>query len=149
MTETIIVATAISLLTILSLYLAVTNLRLRKQRMQISADFLQAAFDKELLSQELSKAVMEIEQREIENTDGFVKFLSESREYAFKYIEDTQAKIVEFQKAVEPRFEYFHSYGQVLGENPHTQIVEDIYQEYLKLKTIIPDEQGEKDERNN
>ncbi len=61
----------------------------------------------------------------------------------------SQAKIVEFQKAVEPRFEYFHSYGQVLGENPHTQIVEDIYQEYLKLKTIIPDEQGEKDERNN
>jgi hypothetical protein len=149
MIETVIVGTSISLLLVLSLYLAVKNMRLRRNWKMISADLMQSLFDRELIERELKDALVEIEQREIENTDGFVKFLSESRDYAFKYIEDTQEKLVDFQKAVEPMFDWSRSYGMVLGENAHTKTVEDIYQEYLKLKTIIPDEQGETNERNN
>ena len=148
MIETVVVAVSISLLLILSLYLAVANIRLRKSRIIVSAALMQSMADQELIHQELQSALVEIEQREIENTDGFVKFLSESREYAFNYIEDTQKKLVDFQKQVEPMFTWARSYGLVLGENAHTKIVEDIYQEYLKLKTIIPDEQGETNEHN-
>ena len=148
MIETVVVAVSISLLLILSLYLAVANIRLRKSRIIVSAALMQSMADQELIEQELKSALVEIEQREIENTDGFVKFLSESREYAFNYIEDTQKKLVDFQKQVEPMFTWARSYGLVLGENAHTKIVEDIYQEYLKLKTIIPDEQGETNEHN-
>lgn len=143
MIETIVVATGLSLLFFLCLYLTVLNVRLRRKWKMISAQLLQTMLDQTLLERELQDALVEIEQREIQNTDGFVKFLSESREYAFNYIEEAQQKLVEFQKAVEPIFEYSRTYGKVLGENSHTKTVDDIYQEYLKLKTIIPDEQGE------
>jgi hypothetical protein len=149
MIETVIVGVSISLLLILSLYLAVTNIKLRRNWKVISGELMQSLLDQTLIERELKDALVEIEQREIENTDGFVKFLSESRESAFKYIEETQQKLVDFQKAVEPMFDWSRSYGLVLGENSHTKTVEDIYQEYLKLKTIIPDEQGETNERNN
>ena len=149
MIETVIVGASISFLLILSLYLAVANIRLRKSRIIVSAALMQSMADQSLLESELKNSIVEIEKREIENTDGFVKFLSESREYAFQYIEDTQKKLVDFQKEVEPMFTWARSYGLVLGENAHTKIVEDIYQEYLKLKTIIPDEQGETNEHNN
>lgn len=149
MIETVVVAVSTSLLLILSLYLAVANMKLRRNWKVISGTLMQSLMDQSLIETELKDALVEIEQREIENTDGFVKFLSESRDYAFKYIEETQEKLVEFQKGVEPIFAYARTYGTVLGENSHTKTVEDIYQEYLKLKTIIPDEQGETNERNN
>ena len=149
MIETIVIACGISLLLFLSLYLAVKNMRLRKGFKILSAQYLQTQFDLKVVHDELGDALVEIEKRELENTDGFVKFLSESREYAFAYIEDTQKKLVDFQNAVEPIFEYSRTYGMVLGENSHTKTVDDIYQEYLKLKTIIPEKQGETNERNN
>ena len=149
MIETIVIATSISLLLALSLYLAVANIKLRKNYAILSATLTQSMLDQTLIESELKAALVEIEQREIENTDGFVKFLSESREYAFRYIEEAQEKLVDFQKAVEPMFAWATSYGLVLGESAHTKMVDDIYQEYLKLKTIIPDEQGETNERNN
>jgi hypothetical protein len=142
MNETIIVASVLSVLLVISLVLAVSNIRLRRTLKIAEALFIQSELDKTMINKHLGEVVLELEQREVQNTDGFVKFLSDSREYAFKYIEDTQNKFKEFQKVVEPLFEE----GKTLGES---KIVEGIYQEYLKLKTIIPDEQGETNAKSN
>jgi hypothetical protein len=149
MIETIIVGASFSVLLILLLWVVVINVGLRKKWREISVQMLQTMFDNELLTKHLDELTLEIEQREVSNTDGFVKFLSESRDYAFTYIEDVQKNLVDFKNAVEPIFDYFFTYGQALGESPHGKIVKDIHREYLKLKTIIPDEQGENNEQGN
>lgn len=44
----------------------------------------------------------EQDSNKIENTQGFLKFVSESREWAFSYIEDVQEAINNFKKIVGP-----------------------------------------------
>ena len=49
--------------------------------------------------------------KKIEETDGFLKFVTESREWAFKYIEDVQSAIIklkaEFEKITFDPGNYF------------------------------------------
>lgn len=65
-----------------------------KSRKQV-AEIVQLKIDKTALLEHLEKAINQNESKSLEQTDGFVKFLSESRDWAFKYIEDVQNTIVE------------------------------------------------------
>ena len=61
-----------------------------------SASILEQAYlDKILLAEKLDQELSTKDSTKIEQTEGFVKFLSESRDWAFKYIEDVQNAIVE------------------------------------------------------
>lgn len=50
---------------------------------------------------ELEDLLKDYENLSVADPDGFIKFLSESRDWAFKYIEDVQASIVELYNALE------------------------------------------------
>jgi len=43
--------------------------------------------------------------------ESFIKFLSDSRDSAFEYIEEVQAGISSFVKQVDPEISYFKEYG--------------------------------------
>jgi predicted RNA-binding protein with PUA domain len=61
-----------------------------------SASLLEQAYlDKILLAEKLDRELSTKDSTKIEQTEGFVKFLSESRDWAFKYIEDVQKAILE------------------------------------------------------
>ena len=59
--------------------------------------------------------------------EDFLKFISDSREWAFDYIETVQSAVKEFKKQIEPEVQYFEKFGEVLGTNvPHYMSLEKI-----------------------
>lgn len=74
--------------------------------------------------------------------ESFIKFLSDSRDWAFDYIEKTQSTISKFIKEVEPELEYYKKYGVVVEGMlpPHDKALRKIISEISELKGLLPEE---------
>jgi hypothetical protein len=86
-------------LSVFVLYLAVTAtlfvmyIRLVLRYKRNVAFLIQAVADNEELLKKFDQVINDQSNRSVEETDGFVKFISQSREWAFEYIEDVQNAI--------------------------------------------------------
>jgi hypothetical protein len=78
---------------------------------------------------------------EFTDKENFIKFLSDSRDWAFKYIEDVQSGLKEFIDAVDPDLSYFDKYGEVGSAYPHYDSMARINNSYKKLKELMPKEE--------
>jgi hypothetical protein len=74
--------------------------------------------------------------------ENFIKFLSDSRDWAYAYIEDIQEGVSNFVNEIEPEIAYFDEYGLVGDAYPHYHSMKKISSEYKELKKLLP----EKDE---
>lgn len=92
---TLIVFAVISVLWFATTIFLVATL-IRKKR--LTAALVQQKIDSFILSEHLQKLTDAQGVKSIEETDGFLRFLSESREAAFKYIEDVQEAIEEYRQ---------------------------------------------------
>lgn len=101
--------------------------------------YLQSLADKALLEKKIESLYQDIENLKLQDSDGFVKFLSDSRDWAFKYIEEVQAAIAEFDKRIKPDLEWSKSFGMVLGDTAHTDVIKRISEAYDKLKLVLPE----------
>jgi translation elongation factor EF-Ts len=74
--------------------------------------------------------------------ENFIKFLSDSRDWAFDYIEDVQKGLSKFIKEVEPQLEYYNQYGVVIEGMvpPHDFALKKISKEFEELKKLLPEE---------
>ena len=75
--------------------------------------------------------------------ENFLKFLSDSRDWAYQYIEDVQNGLNRFVNEVEPEISYFDEYGVVGDAYPHYHSMKKISQEYKELKKLLPTEEQE------
>ena len=110
-----------------------------KQRLisnAIAERLIQSFIDLDELAEKIEAKHLD---KDIEHTEGFVRFLSESRDWAFEYIETVQGGLNEFVKVAGPRLEYFDKYGRVVG-SPHTDGLEDILVAYRELQKLLPEE---------
>lgn len=73
--------------------LAINNIRIFVNNRNLMNALVQSSLDKISLQNALDRVTNELELMSMQETDGFVKFLSESRESAFTYIEEVQASI--------------------------------------------------------
>jgi len=76
----------------------------------------------------------------IENSEGFLRFVSESRDWAFQYIEEVQAVLQEFAEDIEPEIAYFKEYGDISSMSPNYYSMKKIAASYDKLKEVLPKE---------
>lgn len=78
--------------------------------------------------------------------ENFIKFLSDSRDWAFEYIEEVQNGLSNFIKEVEPDIDYYNKYGAAVeGMMPaHDKALKKISAEFEKLKTLLPEEKDDK-----
>ena len=106
----------------------------------LSEMYMQEMADRMLLQKKVEELYQDIENAKLEKTDGFLKFVSESRDWAFQYIEEVQTALSEFDKSVAPELEWANTFGQVLGENAHTNTLRKISEAYDKLKEVLPKE---------
>jgi hypothetical protein len=75
--------------------------------------------------------------------ESYVKFISDSRDWAYEYIETVQGKLKTFASKVEPQLNYFNTYGTSV-QGPHTILVKEFGEAYEDLKTIMPQDNKEK-----
>jgi hypothetical protein len=74
--------------------------------------------------------------------ENFIKFLSDSRDWAYIYIEDVQSGLLKFVSEIEPEIAYFDEYGLVGDAYPHYHSMKKISKEYKDLKKFLPFEES-------
>ena len=75
--------------------------------------------------------------------ENFIKFLSDSRDWAFTYIEDVQAELKKFAEEIEPEIDYFKEYGDLASMQPNYHSMKKIAEAYDKLIKVLPKEEEE------
>jgi hypothetical protein len=92
----VFVVVVLSFLALLILLYSSTN-----KSKKFAMSLVQAEIDKNLLFDKIKEFDQRIESIKLERSDEFVKFLSESREAAFTYIEDVQVAINALKTSVD------------------------------------------------
>ncbi len=117
----------IILVSIIILLLVANNFRLFRKNKKALAALIEVYVERNAL-EDMIKDQAIAEEKPIDQTEGFIKFLSESREWAFNYIEDVQQEIVRF--------------GEILSKaNSLTKdnSLNKVLVEYEGLKKFLPD----------
>ena len=74
--------------------------------------------------------------------ENFIKFLSDSRDWAYTYIEDIQEGLTNFVNNVEPEISHFDEYGEALSmSRPDYNSMKNISRAYKELKKLLPIEE--------
>lgn len=81
--------------------------------------------------------------KNLNTNEGFVKFLSDSRDWAFAYIEEVQATLNRFVDEVGPDIEYYRTFGQAV-ESPHSETLDRISKAYAELEKVLPNKKEDK-----
>ena len=104
--------------------------------------------EKTLLQEYIESTKSIIDEKNFEDSvhkENFIRFLSDSRDWAYKYIEDVQFGIKEFIDSVDPDLLHFDEYGKVGSAYPHYEAMVRINNAYKKLKTLMPKEEETKE----
>ena len=74
--------------------------------------------------------------------ENFIKFLSDSRLWAFEYIETVQKGLTKFINDVDADVSYFDEYGEALSmSRPDYPLMKNISKAYKELKTLLPEDE--------
>ena len=77
--------------------------------------------------------------------ESFIKFLSESRDWAFGYIEEVQTGLEKFIGDVDSHIKYFDEYSSVLSESrPDFLAMKQISKSYKELKMLLPEDSDDR-----
>jgi predicted nucleotide-binding protein (sugar kinase/HSP70/actin superfamily) len=122
-----------SLLFISLSILSVLSIKLRALKNNVKK--LSAAYSKiEMLMSSKTKLDNDAHQ------ESFIKFLSDSRDSAFEYIEEVQSGINKFVSDIEPEINYFREYGDLMAMQPNYYSLKKITESYEELKNLLPKE---------
>jgi hypothetical protein len=127
---------AIATLSVAATVLTALLIREKFLSNKLTKNLIQLIIDNDIM---LNKMQERSTEKDIEQTEGFVKFLSESREWAFEYIETVQDGLTNFVEVAGPRLEYFDKYGRVV-DSPHLDGLEDILAAYRELQKLLPEQ---------
>lgn len=108
----ILVSLVMTILLVVSFSLSVKNRKLSKL-------LFKSNVDNAALREKLAELTARGEHKKLEQTEGFVKFISESRDWAFNYIEDAQKAIAELK-------EYFEMVGFAEDEAQRAELTDRI-----------------------
>lgn len=72
--------------------------------------------------------------------DNFFKFISDSRDWAFEYIDTVQKGLKDFIDIADKEFAHFDEFGILTEQYPNYEAMKTISAEYKKLKVLLPEE---------
>ena len=111
----------------------------------LTKELLQSNIDKNILAEKLFEASSIKAINKDEPSEAFLKFVSDSRDVAYEYIEDAQFVLNKFIKDIEPEINYFKEYGDVSAMSPNYYSMKKIVECYEELKVLLPDDYGKID----
>lgn len=137
MTTNVIVA-CLSLVSILSLIAYYISLKkISKLTEHCAKLFIDNMTLQKFIDDEVSKNLTDQEVHK----ENFIKFLSDSRDWAFTYIEDVQSGLSTFIEDIKPEIEYFREYGDIVSMQPNYYSMKKITEAYDKLVKLLPEEE--------
>lgn len=97
----------------------------------------------------LQKLIDDIDESKIKSNESihkenFIKFLSDSRDWAYEYIEEVQAKLKHYIEETAPEINYFRDYSDTMALAPNYYSMKKISEEYDKLKELLPSDEEAK-----
>ena len=120
---------------LLSMILSVKVLKMRKKIKTISV-----AYSK------IQSFISLKEDHKIDNNvhkESFIKFLSDSRDWAYEYIEQVQSGITKFVSDVDADISHFDEYGDTISMvRPDYSAMKNISNSYKELKKLLPAEEN-------
>jgi hypothetical protein len=129
---------------IVALIISVINLKIKNRRLAV--ELVQSTIDHNIALTMLAEELKKNENVSVEKTDGFLKFISESRDLAFEYIEAIQEALVKFRDKVGPEIDYMLTYGTATGDSLQSKSFLKIEKAYKELiKETLPTEKQDKD----
>ena len=75
-----------------------------------------------------------------QSNEDFLKFVSDSRDWAYQYIEDVQELLNKFITDIEPEILYFDTYGDLMSAEPNYNSMKKISGAYKELKKMLPED---------
>jgi hypothetical protein len=133
--ESIVAGTLVTLI----IFLVYRLFKMTKFANTLSEAYMQQLADNFLLQKEVERLYQEAENKKLQETDGFVKFISQSRDWAFQYIEEVQKALAEFDDEVAAQLQWATTYGRLSGDTVHTNTVNIVSEAYKKLKSVLPE----------
>lgn len=125
-----------SIIFVLSIFYYLTLTKLMSLTTYVSRLLIEnATLEEMLVSNPKQKSEQEV------HNESFLKFLSDSRDWAFEYIEEFQAGLEDFVSSIEPEINYFKEYGDIMSMSPNYYSLKKIVEEYEKLKKLLPQEE--------
>jgi hypothetical protein len=121
--------------------LAIDNIRLRYHNVQAKRVAIQAIIDQEIIKDAFDKKIgsSHVVDEERDSYESLIKFLSETRDLSFEFIEKCQTVVDEFVKEFEGDCAYFEKYGQAFNTGmPNDKVVEKLAAHLPKLKDLLP-----------
>lgn len=118
--------------------LAFDSVRLRLRIKQINQQIIQSAVDQMALRKSLEKMIANENNKNVEKTEGFLKFVSESREWAFKYIEEVQMGIAMFVEELKPTVEHYRNTKRALYRK-QSETLDKLLHSYDILIKFLPE----------
>jgi hypothetical protein len=116
------------------------NIKTSLKLFSISQELLQANIDKTVLAEKLfESSTRELLKKETDS-DAFLKFVSDSRDWAYQYIDDVQSSLNKFITDIEPEIAYFDEYGIASSAYPHYHSMKKISGAYKELKKLLPED---------
>jgi hypothetical protein len=131
---------AFALFMIIFFLLIFKNIQLKIKLSSTTVELIKAHIDKTIISEKL----LEINnKKEIDpSSEAFLKFVSDSRDWAYQYIDEVQEGLNKFITDIEPEILYFEEYGIVGSAYPHYYSMKKISSAYKELKTLLPEDYG-------
>jgi hypothetical protein len=108
--------------------------------------FFQVKKNRVILANTLNLLLMQQSMSEETKTDqeqsneAFLKFVSDSRDWAYQYIDNVQESLNRFITDIEPEIAYFDEYGVASSAYPHYHSMKKISGAYKELKKLLPED---------
>ena len=125
-------------LAVIALALAVTSLAQNNKKNRYMKKYIESMITIKLVSDRIDELEQQAALAKMTESDGFVKFLSDSREWAFSYIEDVQAALEEFSEKAGPEIKYLGS-DDGLKSLPQRKAFLAILTAYEQLQKSLPE----------
>lgn len=126
-------------------YLVLENIKTKRKFAKAVVTLFQLYIDKNISDNLAKEKLEEFSVEEANNKtsqDDFIVFLTQSRQWAFDYIEQVQGAIHDFRSSAGPALEYFKEYGPVM-QLPTDQLFNQIIPAYDKLIDMLPKDNEE------
>jgi hypothetical protein len=116
------------------------NVQLKIKLSSTTLELLKAHIDKTIISEKLVELSEEKNRLTDTSSEAFLKFISDSRDWAYQYIDDVQVSLNKFITDIEPEILYFETYGDLMGAEPNYNSMKKISGAYKELKKLLPED---------